>query len=174
MDAFSVVVVQPRVKRRSSFDVAGKWLGVGPFGCQGPVESLDLAVGPRAVRFYEPLFGAELCRGGLERGGLPVGEGVVGDDAFDCPDALRFEEPGGSEEECRRGRAFLVRVDFGVGPAGVVIDGGVDVVESKAAPADLLRAATGAPAPAVRDPSEFLDVHMDQLSRALAFVTDRR
>ncbi len=70
--------------------------------------------------------------------------------------------------------ALFVRVDLGVGQPGVVIDGCKDVVESDASPADLLRSAMGAPAPAVRDPSEFLDVHLDQLSRALAFVTDRR
>jgi hypothetical protein len=155
VDAFSVVVVQPRVKCRRSFGVAGIWLGVGPFGGQGPVESLDLAVGPRAVRVDEPLFGIQLCDGCLESGGLPVGEGVVGDDAYDCPDALCFEECGGSEEEAGRGRPFLIGVDFGVGQTAAVIDGGVDVVESNASPADLLRPAVGAPAPAVRDPSDF-------------------
>jgi hypothetical protein len=42
-----------------------------------------------------------------------------------------------------------------------------------AVPVAACSAAEGSPAAAVGDPAEFLDVHVDQLARFLALVTDR-
>lgn len=91
MDAFSVVVVLPRVRGCGSFGVAGRWSGVvGPIGGHGPAETLDFAVGPWAMGFDKPLLRAGLCRGRPESGRLPA-EGVVGNKApiFLVPFALK-------------------------------------------------------------------------------------
>lgn len=78
---------------------------------------------------------ARLCPARPEAGGLPV-EGAVGNEASDFSGALRPEERGGSEKECRLRSCPSVLADLGAAQAGVVIDGGLDVVESDAAPAD--------------------------------------
>ena len=77
-----------------------------------------------------------------------------------CP--VAGEVACGVGEEPGRGDALLVGEDFGVADAGVVIDRDVDVVVSDSAAFDLLRAAVGPPAAAVRDTPELLHVQMDQ------------
>jgi hypothetical protein len=58
-------------------------------------------------------------------------------------------------------------VDFAVGQAGAVIDSGVDVVEPDGSPAvGAGGTAVGPPAAAIRDPAEFLDVDVDEFTRA--------
>jgi hypothetical protein len=47
---------------------------------------------------------------------------------LDARDTVLGEERGGSGEESGAGVGLLVRVDLGVGQAGVVIDGGVHVL----------------------------------------------
>lgn len=48
----------------------------------------------------------------------------------------------------------------------------MDVVVADAASTDLFAAAVDTPATAVGDLAELLDVHVDQLTRSFAFVTD--
>ncbi|GAA2460005.1 hypothetical protein GCM10010405_50320 [Streptomyces macrosporus] len=64
--SFVVAVPEPGVERGGAFVVAGKDSTVGPFGLQGPVEALDFAVLPWAVRLDELLPGAA---GGADLGG---------------------------------------------------------------------------------------------------------
>lgn len=74
-------------------------------------------------------------------------------------------------QEARAGRGFLVAVDLAVGEAGVVVDGGVDVVEAHPAsggPAGL--AAQGLVAATVGDMAELLHVDVDEFAGAVAFV----
>jgi len=47
--AASVVAVEPGCKRGGAFVVAGEDVPIGPFGLEGSVEALYLAVLPRAV-----------------------------------------------------------------------------------------------------------------------------
>jgi len=122
VDAFSVVVVQPGGKGVGAGFVAGGDLPVGPFGCQGAVQAFDFPVGPGAVGFDEPLLGAEGGDGVLEIVRSAVGEGVVGDDAFDPRDAAVGEECGRAGQDAGGGLPGLVTVDLGVGEACVVRD----------------------------------------------------
>jgi hypothetical protein len=83
----------------------------------------------------------------------------------------------GSGEERRAGGAFLIGQDLGVGQSAVVVDQRMDVIEPELRSAISgefsPRAAVGSPAAAVGNAPELLDVHVDQLSRPLAFVADR-
>lgn len=63
MDAFGVVVLEPGGKGGLALSAAGEYLVVGPFGLQGAVEALSLAVGSGAARFDEPLNGTEILDG---------------------------------------------------------------------------------------------------------------
>ena len=112
MDSFSVVVAEPGRKCGLAVVAAGEDLPVGPFGLQGPVEAFGFAVGPGAVGFDEALDRPEIGDGLTERGGVPVGEGVVGDDAFDPVDAVAGEVACGPGKEPGRGDTLLVREDL--------------------------------------------------------------
>jgi hypothetical protein len=90
--------------------------------------------------------------------------------------AARRRKPA---QEAGAGVGFLVGVDFGVGEAGVVVDGAVDVVVADpggCAGAAVFGAVSAqhAPAAAVAEPAEFLDVDVDQLAWAGAFVAAYR
>jgi hypothetical protein len=81
------------------------------------------------------------------------------------------EEGRGAAQEAGAGDGLLVRVDFAVGEAAVVVDCGVDVVEAHLAaggPAGL--AAQHLVAAAVRDPAELLDVDVEEFAGPVAFV----
>jgi 3-beta hydroxysteroid dehydrogenase/isomerase family len=118
--ALSVVFLEPRCKGGRALGVGGEHLAVGPFGLQGAVEALYLAVLPRAVRFDEHLTGTEISADVADR--VPVGPGVVGHDAFDAGDAVRAEVGCCPTEEGRAGGAFFVGQDFGVRQSGMVVD----------------------------------------------------
>jgi hypothetical protein len=155
VDPISVVVLDPGRKSVVAGLVAREGLPVGPLSGEGPVEPFDFPVLPGAVRLDELLGCAEIGDGLFECGWVPVGERVVGDDPLDLLDAVLGEVRGSSGQESGRGGAFLVGVDLGIREAGVVIDRGMDVVETDTATADLLAAAVGSPAAAVGDPAEF-------------------
>jgi hypothetical protein len=67
-------------------------------------------------------------------------------------------------EKAGTSRSALVEWHLGVGQAGVVVDGDVDVVPAHAAAAHLLAAAVDTPAAAVGHPAEFLDVDVQQVA----------
>jgi hypothetical protein len=91
-----------------------------------------------------------------------VGEGVVGHDPVD-DDAVSSEPGVGPGPEDGAGRAAFVVEDLDVGQAAVVVDGGVDVGVADAPALDRLRAAVG-PSPASWwDPTQLLDVDVDQV-----------
>jgi hypothetical protein len=83
---------------------------------------------------------------------------------------LVAEPAGGAVQELRAGRAALVGQYLDVGQAGVVVDRDVAVVPAVAAAADGLAAAVHAPAAAVGDPTELLDVHVQQIARTGVLV----
>lgn len=112
--AFIVVVVEPGVECCGPRVVVGEGLPVGTFDGQRAVEAFDFAVLSGAVGFDEPLLGAEGGDGVLERRGVPVAPGVVGDDFSDL-DAVLREEPGGATQEPCSGGTLLVGQDFGIG-----------------------------------------------------------
>lgn len=173
VDAVSVVDAYPGGKGVGSVLVAGEGLAVGPFDGHGAVEAFDFAVLPRAVRLDELLLGPERGDGVSEGDRVAVGEGVVADHAPDLGDAVSGEVGGCAGQEPGGGGSFFVRVDLGVGQAGVVVDGCVDVVEANASCADLLAASVGAPAPTVGDAPELLDVDVYQVAGSLVLVAGR-
>jgi len=138
---------------------------------KGPVEAFGFAVGPGAAGLDEALDCPGVRNGLMERGGVAVGEGVVGDDVFDPVDVVAGEAACGAGEEPRSGGALLVGEDFGGADASVVIDRDVDVVVADPSSLDLLRAAVGPPAAAVRDASEFLDGPDGSVPRAVLVHT---
>ncbi len=113
------VGLEPWRKCGLALVAAGEDLTVGPFG---------FAVGPGVAELDNAFNGSEISDGLAECSGVAVGEGVVGDDAFDPVDAVRGEVARGAGEEPGRGGALYVGEDFGIADAGVLIDGDVDVV----------------------------------------------
>ncbi len=142
---------------------------VGPLLQQGAVEAFDFAVGLRAPGPGEAGADAQLVAG-VAPGVLGVGPGVVGQDPLDG-DAASCEPGGCSSQEGRAGGGPLVRQVLGVGQAGVVVQGGVQVGVSGAGAV----LAAGCPAEgfvsaAIGDAAEFLDVDVDQFAGPGAFV----
>ena len=99
MSASSVVVVEPVRQGLGPLGVAGVGAAVGPFGEQGAVEPLDLAVLPGAVRLDEPVLSAELGNRLLDGGGVAVGPSIVGDQPLNPRDAVGGEVGGSAEQE---------------------------------------------------------------------------
>jgi hypothetical protein len=112
--------------------------------------------------------------------GGAVGRAIVGEHSLHG-DAVAREERGRAAEEGDRGGGLLVCKDFGVGQAGAVIDRDVDVVPACRAAdvagsvgkaAAVVRASAPDPlAGAALDPSELLDVDVDEFARLLALIT---
>lgn len=174
MDAFSVVADDPGRKRVGSFNVAGEGLPVGPLDAEGSVDAFDFAVLAGAVALDELLHRAEFYDRGFERGRFSPGQRVVADHAFDAGDAEAGEVGRGADQESCRGGTFLIGVDLGVGEAGVIVDGSVDVIEPDPATPEALASAMGTPPTTVRDAAEFLHIDVDQLAGSLAFVAVHR
>ena len=105
---------------------------------------------------------------------MPVGESIVRDHPLDAGDAVGGEVGGGAGEEPVCGGAFLVGVDLGVGKAGVVIDGGVDVVEPDGGLGvpGVRGALVDPPAATVGYATELLHVDMDQIAGMGVLVPD--
>jgi hypothetical protein len=143
---------------------------VGPLVEERAVEAFDLAVGLGSVGAGEFAGRAEVGEDVVPGQALAVGPGVVGQDPFDAGDAVVVEEGGRAGQEGRAGRDLLVGVDLAVGQPGVVVDGGVDVVEAHAADRSAGLAAQRPMAAAVGNPAEFLHVDVDQLAGTVAFV----
>jgi hypothetical protein len=84
-------VLEPGRKGGCSVGDAGEDLAVGPFGQQGSVEALDVAVPPGAVGpdkyVLDAVGGAQLALGGA----AAVGKGVVGHQPLDSGDAVGCE-----------------------------------------------------------------------------------
>src|SRR5215831_16409548 len=174
-----VVGVQPGVKGGAAFGFGGVGPGVGPFVGQGAVVALDLAVGLGPVGAGALGGDAELGAGGGPEPGSVAGA-VVAEDALDgdpgggVPGVCAGQERGG-------GVLALIAQDLGIGQAGAVVQGGVQVTVADdgvavagapgrgggglaVAPARL--AAVDAPAAAVGDVDELFDVDVDQFAGA--------
>jgi len=88
-----------RRKCLGSLGVPGEDLPVGPLGGQGPVESLDLPVLPRAVALDELLPGPDGGHCGSKVVDVAVISGVVAEDSLDPADAVVGEVCVGAGEE---------------------------------------------------------------------------
>ncbi len=84
-------------------------------------------------------------------------------------------ELGGAGQEPGAGGTFLVGKDLGISQPGVVIDGGMDIIETSAAEASAMvvidQWSLNPPTATVRDPAEFLHVNVDEVARCSAFIT---
>ena len=96
---------------------------------------------------------------------------MVRDDPLDL-DAPVGVERGGPRPEGGRGCRLLVVEDLGVGKAGAVVDGAVEVAIAGTAVAlgAIPTPSVKAPAAALGDGGQLLDVDEDELARALALV----
>ncbi len=88
MTALSVVELEPGCKSVGAVGIGGEGSVVGPFGLQGAVESLHLAVLPRAVRLDEFVPGTQVANGQCHVGRSAVAEMVVCDYPFDARNPL--------------------------------------------------------------------------------------
>src|SRR6059058_3660561 len=173
-----VVVPQPAVKGGGALCAGGVDRAVGPAAEHGADEALGLAVGLRAPRPGAQVADAERAAGDRVQGG-DVGRAVVSHDALD-DDAVALEELQRSPQKADRGRGLLVAQDLGVGQAGGVVDGDVDVVPADDLAIHAALVAAGAPRVALNagdalarpalDAPELFDVDMDQLARPGALV----
>jgi hypothetical protein len=119
-----IVGVEPVGVGRGAVLVAAVGLGVGPFGVDGAVEALDLAVGLGPVGPGPAMFDVVAERFGEGLG--PVAGAVVGHDCGDA-DAGCGEEGVGPEPERRGGLLAFIAELFGVGEATVVVERVVQV-----------------------------------------------
>jgi hypothetical protein len=115
-----------------------------------------------------------------------VAGSIVGDDPLDSGDAVCGEPRSGAMHESDGRSRLLVCERFGVGEAGVTVDGGVQVHIPDAfafglAPSNsagvVAAASMSAPSTAVGDASDFLDIEVDLVTRAsgdVGFLTQFR
>src|SRR5450755_201350 len=177
-----VVVPEPSVRGSGSFDAVAIDGAVGPAGDQGANEAFGFAVGLGSVGLGAQMADPESATSDRVQRGA-VGAAVVGEQPLDG-DAVAGIERDGTPEKPNHGAPFLIRENFGVGQTSAVIDRDVHVLP----PSDLARYAqsvgsarataavghAGDPrAGATLDPSQLLDVDMDQLTRSLALVAHR-
>jgi len=144
-----VVGGDPRVHGLLSFGGGDVGVGVGPFaqGCLD--EALGLAVGARGVWPGSDVPEAGLGEKALEEMAA-IGGAVIAHDALDA-DAVGLEEGECAGEEGAGAFLALVGQEFGVGEAGGVVDGDVQVL-----PADPAGAAGVIAMDAVADAISFL------------------
>ena len=170
-----VVVVEPWLQSLGAFVVVGVDLPVCPFDLEGPVEALYLAVLPWAMGADAYVIGVEGLEDSLESVALGVGPVVVGHHRFDTGDSMGGEELGGSGHEPCRGVALFVGEYLRIGPPGVIVDGGVDVVVAD--PGFLFGRhlshlpSPGPPAASLGDTTDLFDVHMDEFTGTVPFVS---
>jgi hypothetical protein len=101
-----------------------------------------------------------------------VARAVVAHDGFGFDPEGAEVSQGGVEEVDRAVLAFIGH-DPGESDPGSIIDGDMDILEAGAS--DQIAAVTGDAVTGPLDPSEFLDVEVDELAWVLAFITaDRR
>ena len=127
--------------------------------------------------------GGSQAAAGDGENGRAIGRAVVGQDPFD-EHAEAPEEGDSAAQESDGADGLFVWQDFGVGQAGGVVDGDVDIVpaDSGAAFAGLVgegavvvrAAAPDALARAALDAPQLLDVDVDQLAGSLALVAQDR
>src|SRR2546423_1638249 len=173
-----VVVPEPAVKGCGALCAGGVDRAVGPAAEHGADEALGLAVGLWATRSGAQVADAERAAGDRVQGG-DIGRAVVSHDALD-DDAVALEELQRSPEKADRGRGLLVAQDLGVGQAGGVVDGDVDVVPA-GSPTPLARAigkrarvgraaTEDALARPALDAPKLFDVDLDQLTGSRPLV----
>jgi hypothetical protein len=167
-----VVLLEPRPERQEPLVVRCVGSRVGPLVEHRPVEALRLAVGLGPERPSPEVTSPNLDQRLGERPRHRVVAGVVGHHPLD-PHASGGEEGRGLAQERGARRATFVREDRGVGDAAHVVDDLVDVVVATMRARGAMAPATEAVATAVGDAPELLDVHVQQLARALADVPDR-
>lgn len=146
---------------------------VCPFLGEGAVEAFHFPVGLGPVGARVPVF--HVWSEGVLEGVGSVAGAVVGHDFGDADTNACEVGAGAFPERCRGFFAF-VGEDLGVREPGMIVDG---VVEERvpASPPAVVAGSDGAaeyamPTP-VGDPAEFLDIDVDEVSRAGALIPDR-
>jgi hypothetical protein len=176
-----VVVMDPAVKGCGAFVACAVDRSVGPAGEHGADEAFGFAVCLGAASSGAEVFDPESPAGDRVDDGYVSGA-VVCEDAFDG-DPVAAEETKSADEEAGSSDCFLVWEHFGVGEAAVVVNGDVDELPSDRAvftpvgfkpggPVAARCPATYAFACATLDPSELLDVDVDELPGPAPLVAD--
>jgi hypothetical protein len=127
-EVWSLVIVgpQPAAEGSAALVVGAVGAPIGPLLEQGAVEPLHLAVRLRPVRPSSPVPHVEVSQCRPEQPAA-VADPVVGEHAVDG-DAVQGEPAVGTAPEPGAGLSPLVAQHLHIGQAGVVIDGGVQVV----------------------------------------------
>ena len=158
----------PRIlPRTGGFAIVG--IGISPLSGQRPVEPLDLAFGLRPMRTGEHVLDLLGGEHGVEQP-RPVYRAVIGHQPADVDVVAGEVAPGPVPKPSNSDFAVVIE-DFRVRQARAVVD---DVVQVGVANGGVtlglvVSAAEYAPAAAVGDAGEFLDVHVDHVAQG---VTD--
>jgi len=116
-----IVVAEPLRESATSLLVCEVELGVGPLLQERTDEALGLAVGLRSIGTGGTVLDPQREAGFLKPGGVPVAEGLVGEDGFD-PDALPNEvddsSPQAGSEHVGPEAKLLPRTEDYPPPAG--------------------------------------------------------
>src|SRR6266480_1345638 len=178
-----VVVPEPAVKGLRPLLARAVDRPIGPAGKQGADEALGLAVCLRSVGTGAAVADPEFAAGERVQGG-DVGGAVVGQEPLDPDPSASVEGDRALQEADRRGRPFVGQ-HLRVGESAVVVDADVDVLVADVATALALEVDAGGVVPGTAldtkgpfagtalDPSEPLDVDVDELAGARALVAAR-
>ena len=137
-------------------------------------QALGFAVGLRPVRSGLLHGGAGPSARLMPEPG-PVAGSVVGDDPFTI-DAECGVESDGSGPEPGCGCGLFVRVDLGVDDAGAVVEGGMQVyvARTRVTAVCVVASSVHAPAAAIGDGRQFLDIDVDQLAWTFPLIAADR
>src|SRR6266516_6262888 len=178
-----VVVPEPAVKCLRALLARAVDGAVGPTGEHGADEALGLPVRLRPVGTGAAVADSEFAAGERVEGG-DVGRAVVGQEPLD-PDPVAPVEGERALQEADRGRRPLVDKYLRAGEPAVVVDADVDVLVADVVAALALQVGVGGvmPPPALAsegsltgaalDPTEPLDVDVQELARPRALVAAR-
>jgi len=124
-----VVVVEPVWQSTRALTVGAVDEPVRPLPGHRLVETLDLAVRARPVGLGGEVLEAALAEELAEGATAGVGPGIVRHQPL-SGDPVLLVEGKGAPEEADGGGGARVRVDLGVGEAGMVVDDGVHDVDA--------------------------------------------
>ena len=170
MRPLAIIDIEPsRQIQRSS--IAGRvWQGIGPLPDHGLYEPFCLAVGLWRIGFGTDVASPQMFAGARE-GSRSVTGAVV---CHDPPDlyALRPEPANSSQQKADSCIFFLVRQDFDIGDAGVIIN--TDMNTFIAEPSIFAFSIAGHPMPDLVEAGQFFDIKMNEITRFSPFVAVHR
>jgi hypothetical protein len=168
MRAVEVIVMKIVVEEGSAMVGGVIGPGISPLAGDGLDEAFGLAIGLGPIRSGEEMLETELTAGSSKEFGT-ISRAAVGEEALDL-DAVSRVKADGLLESVEDAGGLFVREETGKGEAGMVVDGGVEGLETGAGIA--LRAVAGGADAWVLEATELLDVEVEKIAWSSAFVAD--